>query len=317
MMKSPRRCLQESIDISFIHLRSTSQELNFNFKSNLRRKEIDFDICRLRGYACPSFGLTPYLLAIISRRSTLFAITASICEIDLPSALISERHNCFDLGLAAMAEEYSLVDTSKLLQAASDFSALQTKGDVPGLEDALIDCLEKVFRTKYGASLIPYFMPFIVVGLQAYSQRGRTLSCKTVSSLLENLEDPSGLATSLIKQNGVYPLLLNCLIDGDEQVAVAATDAIKNLACSQLGIEIIFPATPNEATDITNIAARCSSLVSYYYYHYYTSYIHIRACTGFGIDSEAIFYLKCSCIFKRVWIFSYLVSEVWTVDLNI
>ncbi|KAL4554326.1 hypothetical protein LXL04_039546 [Taraxacum kok-saghyz] len=188
-------------------------------------------------------------------------------------------------GLAAMAEEYSLVDTSKLLQAASDFSfdpgtrseaavkeflgsfplpviinALQTKGDVPGLEDALIDCLEKIFRTKYGASLIPHFMPFIVVGLQAHSQRVKTLSCKTVSSLLENLEDPSGLATSLIKQNGVYPLLLNCLVDGDEQVAVAATDAIKNLACSQLGIEIIFPATPNETTDITNLAARCSSL---------------------------------------------------------
>lgn len=187
--------------------------------------------------------------------------------------------------MTAMEEEYSLVDTSKLLQAASDFSfdpgtrseaavkeflgafplpviinALQTKGDVPGLEDALIDCLEKIFRTKYGASLIPHFMPFIVIGLQAYSQRVRNLSCKTISSLLENLEDNAGLATSLVKENGVYPLLLNCLIDGDEQVAVAATDAIKNLACSQQGIEIIFPSTPNETTDITNLAARCSSL---------------------------------------------------------
>lgn len=184
-----------------------------------------------------------------------------------------------------MAEEYSLADTSKLLQAASDFSfdpgtrseaavkeflssfplpliinALQTKGDVPGLEDALIDCLEKIFRTKYGASLIPHFMPFIVVGLQAYSQRVRNLSCKTVSSLLENLEDNTGLATSLIKENGVYPLLLNCLIDGDEQVAVAATEAIRNLARTQQGTEIIFPATPNEGTDITKLAARCSSL---------------------------------------------------------
>ncbi|KAI3753725.1 hypothetical protein L2E82_25786 [Cichorium intybus] len=184
-----------------------------------------------------------------------------------------------------MEEEYSLVDTSKLLQAASDFSfdpgtrseaavkefldsfplpviinALQTKGDTPGLEDALIDCLEKIFKTKYGASLIPIYMPFIVVGLQAYSQRVRNLSCKTISSLLENLEDTSGLATSLVKENGVYPLLLNCLVDGDEQVAVAATDAIRDLARSQQGIEIIFPATPNEATNITNLAARCSSL---------------------------------------------------------
>ncbi|KAK9070586.1 hypothetical protein SSX86_010988 [Deinandra increscens subsp. villosa] len=184
-----------------------------------------------------------------------------------------------------MEEEYSIVDTSKLLQAASDFSfdpgtrseaavkeflesfplpliisALQTKGDVPGLEDALIDCLEKIFRTRYGASLIPHFMPFIVVGLQAYSQRVRALSCKTISSLLENLEDNTGLAASLIKENDAYPLLLNCLIDGDEQVAVAATDAIRNLAGSQQGIEIVFPSTPNEATDITKLAARCSPL---------------------------------------------------------
>ncbi|KAI7729630.1 hypothetical protein M8C21_002665 [Ambrosia artemisiifolia] len=189
-----------------------------------------------------------------------------------------------------MEEEYSLVDTSNLLQAASDFSfnpgsrseaavkefldsfplpliinALQTKGDVPGLEYALVDCLEKIFRTKYGASLIPHFMPFIVVGLQAYSQRVRALACKTISSLLENLEDNTGLATSLIKENDVYLLLLNCLVDGcflfsDEQVAVAATDAIRNLAGSQQGIEIIFPSTPNDATDITKLAAKCSSL---------------------------------------------------------
>ncbi|KAI3695238.1 hypothetical protein L1987_78230 [Smallanthus sonchifolius] len=184
-----------------------------------------------------------------------------------------------------MEEEYSLVDTSKLLQAASDFSfdpgtrseaavkeflnsfplpviisALQTKGDVPGLEDALVDCLEKIFRTKYGASLIPHFMSFIVVGLQAYSQRVRALSCKTISSLLENLEDNTDLAASLIKENDVYPLLLNCLIDGDQQVAVAATDAIRTLAGSQQGMEIIFPSTPNETTDITKLAARCSSL---------------------------------------------------------
>nr|XP_043620480.1 uncharacterized protein LOC122592343 [Erigeron canadensis] len=184
-----------------------------------------------------------------------------------------------------MEEEYTVVDTSKLLQAATDFSydpgtrseaavkqfltsfplpviinALQTKSDVPGLENALIDCLEKIFKTKYGASLIPHFMSFIVVGLQAYSQRVRTLSCKTISSLLENLEDNTGLATSLVKEYGVYPLLLNCLIDGDEQVAVAATEAIKTLATSKQGIEIIFPATSSETTDITNVAARCSSL---------------------------------------------------------
>lgn len=42
------------------------------------------------------------------------------------------------------------------------YSALQTKSDYPGLEDALVDCLDRVFKTKYGASLIPHFMVFYV-----------------------------------------------------------------------------------------------------------------------------------------------------------
>lgn len=37
-------------------------------------------------------------------------------------------------------------------------SALQTKADVPGLESTLIAALERLFQTKYGASLIPHYM---------------------------------------------------------------------------------------------------------------------------------------------------------------
>lgn len=37
-------------------------------------------------------------------------------------------------------------------------SALQTKADVPGLENTLVACLERIFQTKYGAYLIPQYM---------------------------------------------------------------------------------------------------------------------------------------------------------------
>ncbi|KAK6132802.1 hypothetical protein DH2020_033445 [Rehmannia glutinosa] len=142
-----------------------------------------------------------------------------------------------------MDEEFSS-DPSQLLEAASDFayqpadamnsgalsdtsaqefltrfplpaiiSALQTNADYPGLENALVDCLERIFRTKYGASLIPHYMPFILVGLGANSQKVRRLACVAISCLLENTD--KRIAVQLVLQHGVYPLLLSCLIDGD------------------------------------------------------------------------------------------------------
>ncbi|XP_027172842.1 uncharacterized protein LOC113772470 [Coffea eugenioides] len=181
-----------------------------------------------------------------------------------------------------MEEEYS-VDPALLLAAATDFAnhpgtqsdasaqeflnrfplpaiinALQTKADYPGLENALVDSLERIFKTKYGASLIPHFMPFVVVGLGADSQKVRYLACETVSCLLENIDDST--AVHLIHQYGVYPLLLNCVIDGDEQVATVSMDAIKNLAGSPNGLAIIFPANISEPTQLGNLAGKCSSL---------------------------------------------------------
>ncbi|CAL5330828.1 hypothetical protein CsSME_00011757 [Camellia sinensis var. sinensis] len=86
-----------------------------------------------------------------------------------------------------MEEEYAVSDPTLLLISASDFAfhpgfqsdsstkefldrfplpviinALQTKGDVPGLENALVACLERIFKTKYGASLIPQYMVCVV-----------------------------------------------------------------------------------------------------------------------------------------------------------
>ncbi|KAL6538325.1 hypothetical protein OROGR_012313 [Orobanche gracilis] len=181
-----------------------------------------------------------------------------------------------------MDEEFS-VDPSQLLEAASGFarqpgalsdasarefltrfplpsiiSALQTNADFPGLENALVDCLERIFRTKYGASLIPQYMPFVLVGLGAGSQKVRRLACVAVLCLLEKTD--KWIAVQLVLQHGIYPLLLGCLTDGDEQVSAASTDAIKILAGYPEGMGIVFPASANEATHLGNLAANCSSL---------------------------------------------------------
>ncbi|KAK4576873.1 hypothetical protein RGQ29_027423 [Quercus rubra] len=184
-----------------------------------------------------------------------------------------------------MEEEYSVDDPTQLLQEASDFAldpgaqndasakdfldrfplpviinALQTKGDVPGLDNTLVACLERIFNTKYGASFIPQYMPFVQVGLKADSQIVRSLACKTVTCLLEHFDDNTISPARLIVDHDVYPLLLDCLLNGNEQVAAASMDAIKELAGSPEGMDIIFPANNNEATHLGNVAAQCSSL---------------------------------------------------------
>lgn len=184
-----------------------------------------------------------------------------------------------------MEEEYAVSDPTQLLDAASEFayhpgaqsdnstkefldrfplpviiSALQTKGDVPGFENALVTCLERIFRTRYGASLIPHYMPFVVVGLGAESQKVRCVACKIVSCLLENPDQTDISATDLLIQHDVYPLLLKCVVEGDEQVATAAVDAIRKLAGCPEAMEIIFPANTNHPTHLSNVAAECSSL---------------------------------------------------------
>ncbi|XP_010542296.1 PREDICTED: uncharacterized protein LOC104815562 [Tarenaya hassleriana] len=184
-----------------------------------------------------------------------------------------------------MVEEYAMEDANQLLDSASDFahypgvqnessvreflhrfplpvifSALQTKSDMPGLEMALVGCLERIFETKYGASLIPHYMAFVQVGLGAESPAVRALACKTVTCLLENFDTEDVLPIKLVINNGIYPLLLDSMINGDEQVAHAATNAIKSLARFPDALSVIFPADTNDATHLGHLAARCSSL---------------------------------------------------------
>ncbi|KAL8464329.1 hypothetical protein ACS0TY_034017 [Phlomoides rotata] len=67
------------------------------------------------------------------------------------------------------------------------------------------------------------------------------------------------IAVQLVLQHGVYSLLLGCLIDGDEQVASASTDAIKALASYPEGMGINFPANMNEGTHPESLTAKSSS----------------------------------------------------------
>ncbi|MED6108344.1 hypothetical protein PIB30_022933 [Stylosanthes scabra] len=186
-----------------------------------------------------------------------------------------------------MDHEFSMDDSSPLLQAANDFAtypgvqsddsvrdflnrfplpliinALQTRFDVPGLENTIVACLEKLFKTKLGASLIPQYMSFVQVGLQADSQPVRSLACKTVTCLLENPCSDCKIVTRLITDFNIYPLLIDCLINGNEQVAAAAMEAIKMLAGFPEGMEIVFPSAKGVDSDLGAIASRCSSLLA-------------------------------------------------------
>ncbi|CAN1160589.1 26S proteasome non-ATPase regulatory subunit 5 [Linum perenne] len=172
--------------------------------------------------------------------------------------------------LLQCATDFALYPGSQTDDAAKQFlhrfplpvilSVLQNGNGAPGLEDALVPCLERLFSTKYRASLIPQYLPFLQMALSADSQKIRCLACKTVGYLLENDREEITSPEQLISDHGIYPLLLDCLVNGNEQVSAASIHAITKLAVSPKGMEIIFPSNDNEATHLRNISVRCSSL---------------------------------------------------------
>ncbi|KAG5398594.1 hypothetical protein IGI04_020408 [Brassica rapa subsp. trilocularis] len=140
------------------------------------------------------------------------------------------------------------------------FNALQRETDIPGFETTLVTCLERVFKTKYGASLIPHYMPVLQAGLKSDSAVVKSLACKTVTRLLENRDANDVSPVQLIVSNGIYPLLLEYIIKSDDEVAHAASETIKSLASFPDATSVIFPTDTNDATHLGNLAARSSSL---------------------------------------------------------
>ncbi|XP_078438812.1 ARM repeat superfamily protein isoform X2 [Wolffia australiana] len=176
------------------------------------------------------------------------------------------------------------VDVERLLEAASDLAhypgqhsdesvkefldryplhvlfGTLSKVDEPEREETLVSCLEKIFRTKLGASLVRNYMPYVRAGLLADSEMVNCLACRALTRHLENADEDLETAAQLIAEHDIYPLLLNCLFEGNELVAAAALDAIKNVARSQVGIAIIFPQNRDELVHLKSLTAKCSSL---------------------------------------------------------
>ncbi|KAJ3695705.1 hypothetical protein LUZ60_001082 [Juncus effusus] len=139
------------------------------------------------------------------------------------------------------------------------FSALQSEMYVSELQESLVSCLDKIFSTKHGASFLPNFIPFLQAGLQAGSESIKWLACKAVLHLLD-ITDEKEAALQIIIEYTIYPLLISCLLDGNEQTSAASMDAIKSIAQFPDGIVIIFPSNSDDPMQLRNIAVRSSSL---------------------------------------------------------
>ncbi|KAL5230029.1 hypothetical protein ABZP36_028805 [Zizania latifolia] len=137
--------------------------------------------------------------------------------------------------------------------------ALQSEADVPGTNETVAACLDKIFSSSYGASFLPSYGAFIQAGLLANSKNIRQLACKSVIYLLDKAGDSSATVDTFVQHN-LYPLLINCLTEGDEEISATALDGIKHLAEIPKGIDIIFPPNGQGSVQLDKVAAQSSSL---------------------------------------------------------
>ncbi|KAK8928324.1 hypothetical protein KSP39_PZI017630 [Platanthera zijinensis] len=139
------------------------------------------------------------------------------------------------------------------------FGVLQMEVDVPKLEDTTVACLNRILRTGYGSSLLLQYIVFLQAGLRASSESIRCLACKSVYYILENNEDKEA-AAKIIIEHDICPLLIHCLLDGNEGTFSASMSAIQSIAKSAEGINAIFPSGSEDPLELKNIAGHCSSL---------------------------------------------------------
>ncbi|XP_052156888.1 uncharacterized protein LOC127774649 [Oryza glaberrima] len=137
--------------------------------------------------------------------------------------------------------------------------ALQSEADVPGMDETIAACLDKVFSSRYGASFLPSYGAFIQAGLLANSKNTRQLACKAVIHLLDKAGDSAVVVDTFVQHN-LYPLLMNCLTEGDEEISSISLDGIKRLAQIPKGIEIIFPPNGQGSVQLHKVAAQSSSM---------------------------------------------------------
>ncbi|KAM3300037.1 hypothetical protein ACQJBY_041183 [Aegilops geniculata] len=135
---------------------------------------------------------------------------------------------------------------------------LQSQADVPETVETVAACLDKVFSSRYGASLLPSYGEFIQAGLLTNSNSIKQLACKAVVHLLDKAGDIA-VAVDTFVQHNLYPLLINCLIEGDEEISAIVLDAIKRLAEIPTGTDIIFP-PDGQGLQLNKVAAQSSSM---------------------------------------------------------
>uniref|UniRef100_A0A0E0L5K5 Condensin complex subunit 1 C-terminal domain-containing protein n=1 Tax=Oryza punctata TaxID=4537 RepID=A0A0E0L5K5_ORYPU len=102
-------------------------------------------------------------------------------------------------------------------------------------------------------------MAFIQAGLLANSKNIRQLACKAMIHLLDKAGDSAVVVDTFVQHN-LYPLLINCLTEGDEEISAISLDGIKRLAQIPKGIEIIFPPNGQGSVQLDKVAAQSSSM---------------------------------------------------------
>uniref|UniRef100_A0A452ZV21 26S proteasome non-ATPase regulatory subunit 5 n=1 Tax=Aegilops tauschii subsp. strangulata TaxID=200361 RepID=A0A452ZV21_AEGTS len=135
---------------------------------------------------------------------------------------------------------------------------LQSQADLPETVETVAACLDKVFSSRYGASLLPSYGEFIQAGLLTNSNSIKQLACKAVVHLLDKAGDIA-VAVDTFVQHNLYPLLINCLVEGDEEISAIVLDAIKRLAEIPTGTDIIFP-PDGQGLQLNKVAAQSSSM---------------------------------------------------------
>ncbi|GMH28439.1 hypothetical protein Nepgr_030282 [Nepenthes gracilis] len=186
-------------------------------------------------------------LASISAPSALHFITVRLSDKKTITPLRDKIGWCISRNSSSVNAQIScrrLCLNGKEIGLAGSINDLRSK-ESP-VENTLVLCLERISKSKYG-------------GLRTDFEAIRALACKTVFSLFENLDDKSVSPAHLTIVCDAYPLLLGCLVTGDEQIAAASRDAIKNsienFTSSPESITTIFPADSIDASDPRNLMA--------------------------------------------------------------
>uniref|UniRef100_A0A0E0DUP1 Uncharacterized protein n=1 Tax=Oryza meridionalis TaxID=40149 RepID=A0A0E0DUP1_9ORYZ len=192
----------------------------------------------------------------------------------------SEQSGCLCLCLALPVLEFVSLSASAARVSPPQSKQQQQQMEAPAMEpgemEAMLRAAAEVRLLYLGwMKLLPhawtkYFlrdmehhfcqaMAFIQAGLLTNSKNIRQLACKAVIHLLDKAGDSAVVVDTFVQHN-LYPLLINCLTEGDEEISAISLDGIKRLAQIPKGIEIIFPPNGQGSVQLDKVAAQSLSM---------------------------------------------------------